>query len=259
MKLLAMKPAVSRATKGCVIALVITLGAGCASAETKLASKQDYRKQQVAAIKVQKEADIVAAQAAAAERVAMWNALSEAVKANPESASHMAIVAAVSTSSGNNANVVTRSNVVQLNKEREDAQAIDYLKVLTPGLIGGVTQAGIAAIVNETSRDRIQANRDVRIAEIGVDNAIVGAVNNAIDELDDDELSSTTTVTETVDDVTGPTPDSIVVDDSTDTSDTAITVDDSLDSGDSTTDDTSTDTEVDCSVTFSPVPPECAS
>ena len=40
-----------------VIALVIALGTGCASAETKLASKQDYRKQQVEAIKVQKQAD----------------------------------------------------------------------------------------------------------------------------------------------------------------------------------------------------------
>ena len=69
-----------------------------------MASKRDYRQAQVKAIEVQKQADIMAAQAASAERVAMWNALSEAVKANPESASHMAIVAAVSTSSGNPAN-----------------------------------------------------------------------------------------------------------------------------------------------------------
>ena len=228
-----------------VIALVITLGTGCASAETKLASKQDYRKQQVEAIKVQKQADTIAAQAAAAERVAMWQALEAAVKANPESASHMAIVAAVSTSSGNPANTVTRSNVVQLNKEREDAQAIDYLKVLTPGLIGGVTQAGIAAIVNETSRDRIAANRDVRIAEVGVDSEIIGAINNAIDELDDNELTPETA------DVTA---DDVAADDATDLSDDVLDLD-----GDTVVDDTpDTTPDADCDVTFSPTPPECS-
>ena len=225
--------------------MVITLGTGCASAETKLASKQDYRKQQVEAIKVQKQADTIAAQAAAAERVAMWQALEAAVKANPESASHMAIVAAVSTSSGNPANTVTRSNVVQLNKEREDAQAIDYLKVLTPGLIGGVTQAGIAAIVNETSRDRIAANRDVRIAEVGVDSEIIGAINNAIDELDDNELTPETA------DVTA---DDVAADDATDLSDDVLDLD-----GDTVVDDTpDTTPDADCDVTFSPTPPECS-
>jgi hypothetical protein len=227
------------------VATALAVGAGCASAETKLASKQDYRKQQVEAIKVQKKADIIAAQAAAAERVAMWNALEAAVKANPESASHMAIVAAVSTSSGNPANTVTRSNVVRLNKEREDAQAIDYLKVLTPGLIGGVTQAGIAAIVNETSRDRIAANRDVRIAEVGVDSEIIGAINNAIDELDDNELTPETA------DVTA---DDVAADDASDLSDDVLDLD-----GDTVVDTTpDTTPDVDCDVTFSPTPPECS-
>lgn len=233
--------------KTIVLATALALGAGCASAETKLASKADYRKQQVAVVKVQKEADIMAAQAAAAERVAMWNALSEAVKANPESASHLAIVAAVSSSRGANGETVTRSNVVQLAKEREDAQAIDYLKVLTPGLIGGVTQAGIAAIVNETSRDRIAANRDIRIAEVGVDGQIIGAINNAIDELDDNELTP-----ETAD---------VVADDSVaDDVDTTDAIDDVLDIDGDTVVDTTPDTtpDVDCDVTFSPAPPECS-
>ena len=78
--------------------------------ENQNGEQEDYRQAQVKAIEVQKQADIMAAQAASAERVAMWNALSEAVKAL-KSASHMAIVAAVSTSSGNPANTVTRSNV----------------------------------------------------------------------------------------------------------------------------------------------------
>ena len=140
---------------------------------------------------------------------------------------------------------MTRSNVVQLNKEREDAQAIDYLKVLTPGLIGGVTQAGIAAIVNETSRDRIAANRDVRIAEVGVDSEIIGAINNAIDELDDNELTPETA------DVTA---DDVAADDATDLADDVLDLD-----GDTVVDDTpDTTPDADCDVTFSPTPPECS-
>ena len=62
--------------KGVVVATALAIGAGCASAETKLANKADYRSKQVEAIQVQRKADIMAAQAASAERVAMWNALS---------------------------------------------------------------------------------------------------------------------------------------------------------------------------------------
>ena len=63
-----------------VVAITIS-GTGCASASAKLDSKRDYRQAQVDAIRVQREADVIAQQHLSAERVAMWNALSEAVKA----------------------------------------------------------------------------------------------------------------------------------------------------------------------------------
>ena len=68
---------------------------GCASAQEKMASKQDYRRAQVEAIKVQSDAGVYKQQAVCAEKQAMWNALAEVVKANPEAASNVAIVAAV--------------------------------------------------------------------------------------------------------------------------------------------------------------------
>lgn len=272
----------SMITKTIVVATALALGVGCASAETKLASKQSYRDAQVRAIKVQKEADILSAQAASAERVAMWNALSDAVKANPDTASHMAIVAAVASTRGSNGETVTQGNVVQLRPER-DTTALDWAKVLAPGLIGGVTQAGLAAISAETQRDSIQANRDIRVQEIVTDGQVWSLMNNIVDEYDDDELTMVTTTTETSDStvtVTEPNPDTIVVEqptvsdettavdepadttDSTDTTDDTVEmVDDGLDSGDDTTtpDDTTVEpAEVDCSVTFSPVPPECS-
>ena len=257
-----------------ILSTILALGVGCASAQQKFESKANYRQAQIEAIKVQKQADTVAAQASSAERVAMWNALSEAVKANPEAASHMAIVAAVASTS-KDGNTVTRSNVVSLNKERDDAQAIDYLKVLTPGLIGGVTQAGIAAIAAETTRESIKANRDVRIVEAEMDGKMWDVLSTGMIEAGDnnetliidadgysgqaadstvDELFP---VDEEEDGVPGPDQDTVVVDDDTDTTDTT----DDTDTTDTTddTDDTD-DTVVDCTKPqFSPVPPECES
>lgn len=257
----------------------------CASAETKLASKKDYRQAQVRAIEVQRQADIVAAQAASAERVAMWNALSTAVQANPDTASHMAIVAAVASTRGSNGETVTKGNVVQLRPERETT-ALDWAKVLAPGLIGGVTQAGLAAIAAETQRDSIQANRDIRIQEIVTDGQVWGLMNNIVDEYDDDELTMVddTVVDDTAQDVdvdvdVDEPVDIVVDDDSTDDGVTDV-VDDSFDDT-STNDeeevlpdddgsddlidieDDSTEPEpyeYDCSaVGFSPRPPQCQS
>ena len=161
-----------------IIALAIS-GQGCASGSEKLESRADYRQAQVEAIKVQREADVAAQQALSDERVAMWDALSEAVKANPDSASNLAIVAAVA-SSRSDSGTVTTGSVTTLTPER-DVQAIDYVKVLAPGLVSGLTQAGISAIANETTRASIKANRDVRISEIeNVDGALVSAVAGAI-------------------------------------------------------------------------------
>ena len=204
-----------------VVAITIS-GTGCASASAKLDSKRGYRQAQVEAIKVQREADVIAQQHLSAERVAMWNALSEAVKHNPESASNLAIVAAVA-SSRSDSGTVTTGSVTTLAPERE-VLPIDYIKALAGPVLTSATAVGISAITNETTRASINANRSVRIAEVGVDAATIGAINNAIDELDDDELSNVT--------VTANTTDVDVVDvvDTTDaTATTFTTVDTTVD------------------------------
>ena len=203
-------------TASTIIALALS-GQGCASASAKLESKRDYRASQVQAIKVQREADVIAQQSLSAERVAMWRALSEAVKANPASASNLAIVAAVA-SSRSDSGTVTTGSVATLAPERE-ILPIDYMKVLAGPLLTSATAVGISAITNETTRASINANKAVSLAEVGVRSATIGAINNAIDELDDDELtmiqsSGTTVVVDDtlVDDVV----DDVVVDDTVD-------------------------------------------
>jgi hypothetical protein len=207
-----------------IIALALS-GQGCASASAKLESKRDYRASQVQAIKVQREADVIAQQSLSAERVAMWNALSEAVKHNPESASNLAIVAAVA-SSRSDSGTVTTGSVTTLTPERE-VLPIDYVKALAGPLLTSATAVGISAITNETTRASINANKAVRMSEIQyVDGATIGAINNAIDELDDDELANQSpSTTVVVDDVVDDVIDDVTSDT---TATTATTTDDTV-------------------------------
>lgn len=235
-----------------VLSACIALTA-CASADQRIASKQDYRRAQIEAIKVQRQADAQAAEAQSAERVAMWEALGEAVKANPDAASHMAIVAAVSSTSPANAPATTvRGNVVRLNEERETT-AIDVLKVITPGIIGGVTQAGIAAIAADTTRESIRANRDIRVKEIEVDGQLWDVLGTAITEAGDDNYYSGSGV----DDIA---PGVDLIDTPDDVVDTvpAVSGDDVVDVVDDVVDPTEEPSEVNCDgPLFSPMPPEC--
>ena len=70
--------------------VAVLLATGCASADQKMASKRNYRESQVAAIAVQETGRVDRAHAEALEQQAMWKALAEVVKANPEAASHVA-------------------------------------------------------------------------------------------------------------------------------------------------------------------------
>ena len=213
-------------TASTIIALALS-GQGCASASAKLEGKRDYRQAQVQAIKVQREADVIAQQALSAERVAMWNALSKAASSDKSGVvgTHLAIVAAVA-SSRSDSGTVTTGSVTTLTPERE-VLPIDYVKALAGPLLTSATAVGISAITNETTRASINANKSVSLAEVGVRSATIGAINNAIDELDDDELtmiqSSGTTVV--VDDVVDDVIDDVTSDT---TATTATTTDDTV-------------------------------
>jgi hypothetical protein len=240
-------------TASTIIALALS-GQGCASASAKLESKRDYRASQVQAIKVQREADVIAQQSLSAERVAMWNALSKAASSDKSGVvgTHLAIVAAVA-SSRSDSGTVTTGSVTTLTPERE-VLPIDYVKALAGPLLTSATAVGISAITNETTRASINANKSVRMAEVGVDGQIIGAINNAIDELDDDELanqSSGTTVV--VEDVVDDVVDDVTSDTATDTTsdDDSTVVDDTSDDDSASPDDDSTtsyynDTASDC-------------
>lgn len=265
------------------LSLLFALTIGCASADQRMASRQDYRRAQVEAISVQRKADSDAAAAQSAERVAMWKAMQAAVTANPDAAqaigSNMAIVAAVSSVSSNGSTTTT-GRIATLNPERDDPTALDYVKAITPSLMNGLVTVGAEAVRNDYLKDAARYRRDERIAETNMEGKIYDVLGNAFDAAGDsnetfiigagsdgltdevaDEVADDTfdfddggvtdgDVTDVTDDTTDPdTTEPVDVPVDVDTPDPDIVVDDDGDT---------IDDAVDCpEVDFSPLPPEC--
>ena len=282
--------------KTIIVGLALVSFLGCASADQKIASKQGYRNAQVEAIKVQAEQATARETAEQLSKAAMWQSLSEAVKANPDSASHFAIVMAVAASNGSAPSASTGTPMMALKTER-DTTALDWAKVMTGPLLGSLTQVGIAALNTDLQKEISENNRDVNIKQeenrgkiFDVIPAIAGAAGSTItmtdstyvgndfhndervnyvigdpaeaDDLIDtviDETSSFGIVDDEViddSDVDDGTGDDGTDDGSVDDTDVDDTDVDDSDVDDSDVDDS---TPVDCSEPqFSPAPPECS-
>lgn len=277
--------------KTIIVGLALVSFLGCASADQKIASKQGYRNAQVEAIKVQAEQATARETAEQLSKAAMWQSLSEAVKANPDSASHFAIVMAVAASNGSAPSASTGTPMMALKTER-DTTALDWAKVMTGPLLGSLTQVGIAALNTDLQKEISENNRDVNIKQeenrgkiFDVIPAIAGAAGSTITMTDstyvgndyhNDErvnyvIGDPAEADDLIDTVIDETSSFGIVDDEViDDSDVDDgTGDDGTDDGsvddtdvdDTDVDDTDVDdtTPVDCSEPqFSPAPPECS-
>ena len=238
------------------ISMALAVLTGCASAESRLASREDFRAKQVQAIAVQAEQETARRAADAQAKSEMWRALSDAIESNPESASHFAIVMAVAAARGDNDD--GKSPATATLKAEREVLAIDYVKALAPALISTVGNVGTAAILADQTKASIRANRDVRIVEAGVEGQIydvLGAAVSGSEYVPADTTDTTDTTTDTTPDTTPDTttPVEDVVEDVVDPSEDVV---------DPSEDETPTEepAEVDCSgPQFSPINPACAS
>ena len=162
--------------KTIIVGLALVSFLGCASAEQKMASKRDYRDAQVEAIRVQSDSRVSRAQVNALEKQAMWNALAEVVKANPEAASNVAIVAAVAAARDGGEGGEATSEGMALIKTERDVTALDWAKVLTGPVLGTVTQVGIAALNTDLQKEISRNNTAVDIVEAEMQGKIYDAV-----------------------------------------------------------------------------------
>jgi hypothetical protein len=252
-----------------------------------MSSRADYRDAQVEAIKVQAEQRTARETADQLAEAAMWQSLADAVRANPDSASHFAIVMAVAAAK---TDASGESNTAMATiKTEQEVTALDWARVLTGPVLGTVTQVGIAALNtdlqkeisrNNTERAITESNNDTQLygvissvaqnrsSEPGVsytvsDNAVVNT--GTMSEVNETTTTSTTTTTTTTDDdiyVIGTTAEDAdtLVDTTVEevssfgiVDETVTVVDDTGEAGD--TDDT--DDTFDCGFGFSPQPPEC--
>ena len=159
-----------------IVGLALVSFLGCASAEQKMASKRDYRDAQVEAIRVQSESRVSRDQVNALEKQAMWNALAEVVKANPDAASNVAIVAAVAAARDGGENGESTSEGMALIKTERDVTALDWAKVLTGPVLGTVTQVGIAALNTDLQKEISRNNTAVDLVEAEIEGKIYDAV-----------------------------------------------------------------------------------
>jgi hypothetical protein len=268
---------------GMLAAVLIT---GCASAEQRMESKRDYRDAQVEAIKVQAEQQTARQTGEQLAEAAMWQSLAEAVKANPESASHFAIVMAVAASKSD-ANGESNTTMATIKTER-DVTALDWAKVLTGPVLGTVTQVGIAALNTDLQKEISRNNTARDINDSDNDAQLYGVIGEIASNRDtgtsvtytvsDNATVNTGTYTQDNDVTTTTTSDDDVyvigtsaaeADDSVDAVITEVGSFGIVDEVDDTATDTTTDTTPDDTTDdvdepfdcegplFSPVPPEC--
>ena len=265
--------------KTIIVGLALVSFLGCASADQKIASKQGYRNAQVEAIKVQAEQATARETAEQLSKAAMWQSLSEAVKANPDSASHFAIVMAVAASNGSAPSASTGTPMMALKTER-DTTALDWAKVMTGPLLGSLTQVGIAALntdlqkaisKNNTLSDINDSNNDAKLYDVIGD--VAGAAGTTITMTDSTYVGNDYNNDERVNYVIGTdldTADDLIDNVIDETSSFGVPDDeggpsDTIDDGgtddggpDDVVPDDGGEEEINCDEPqFSPAPPEC--
>lgn len=186
------------------------LFAGC----TSLEKQQSNERAQVEIVKVQRDAMArdVANQTQA--EIAMYESLAEIAATSPESSD--AIVLAIAMVANNRSENEGQPGLVTLRENKNDA--VELTKALAPTVGGLLTQVGIAALTQQTSREQIRANRDIAVNQANqTANAIANvaalgaaAANNSGDQItmtdqawlnmgsyEDNDTTSTTTNTST--------------------------------------------------------------
>lgn len=229
------------------LSLAIVLATGCASAEQRLESKQQYREAQVRSIEIQAEQATARQTNDALAKAEMWKSLSKAIASNPESASHFAIVMAVAAARSNPEGSESGDTPVMRIREERSTTALDVVKAVTPAVVGSLTQVGVAAIAAETLRNASDNSRQVRIAETEQDGKMWDVLGDAVNG---EDVVDTTDATEDAVDTTDETPADDVVDPDVVDPDETVEPDEDAEDEDA----------VDCTPPlFSPIPPSCQS
>jgi hypothetical protein len=187
---------------------LLALLAGCASADQRLHDKANYRQAQVSIVAAQEKARTERETAEAVETAAMWAALAEIVKADPDSSGMVAMVAAVSAARDGQA--PSRSASMVTLKTEQDVTALDWVKVLA----NPVTNVGIAALNMDLQKTIAKQRTLVDLADMQMQGKLydsfveLGSKETTQYNVSDEayvDLSSTVTTTTSGDTTSGDT------------------------------------------------------
>ena len=264
----------------------IAVLAGCATEKGNQRHSQ-HGADQVRMVAVQREAMVQEAKAEADTQQALVEALARVAEANPQEASSVAVALAVM---GVRDSQERSSNTPIVSLQRPTNEALEWTKALAPTVGGLITGVGIAAINAETQRNASDNNRDIllgdQVADRGIVEAVAGlgsvaAAQTGIEvsgdyyDLEDSASVDNSTVTTTSEDTTTTTTSSYSMNTTLDYEGTTMTLSElitelksagatySIDLNNDGVADVSggsgktSVTEINCSLTFGPTPPQC--
>ena len=273
--------------------VVMLLVAGCATSKGNERAAQ-HGADQIRMIAVQKEAQLKEEQAQAAANEKLYEALARVAESNPDHAPSVAVALAVIGVSGGQSGEGDNGRVVTLQQQQNTA--LEWTKALAPTVGNLVSGLGIAAINAETQRNQSDNNRDIMLGDQQQNARIVEAVanlgstaventgmsvggsyydlegeayvdNSTTSSADTNTTTSTTTSTTTTTEISADTTlsyqgESMTLADLISQLQSAgATYSIDLD-GDgvadvSTSDGEGAEVEINCNLTFGPVPPQC--
>ena len=148
-------------------ALICLILAGCSSFE----EKQAHNQAQIDIIRVQREAQKAEKVADAESKKALYQALAEVAKANPQQAGAVTVALAVQ---GITEEKDGATSIVQL--QREQNTALEVAKVVLPSVVNLATGLGVAAINADVAKTQSDNSARIQINDAEQDAAIVSAV-----------------------------------------------------------------------------------
>lgn len=176
-------------------ALSTVLFAGCTSIE----KQQSHQNAQIDIVRIQREAQLKERVAEAEAKKALYQALQAVAQANPEHAPAVTVALAVQ---GLGSEDDESTPVIQL--QRQQNEALEYVKVLATPILGTATALGVAAITADVQKNasdnaaKVQINDSIQDANIidSVANLGVAATNQVGIEVTGDyyDLQDTATL-----------------------------------------------------------------
>ena len=155
--------------KALAIAVALLTVTGCTSLEKQVS----HQNAQIDIVRIQREAQLQERVAEAQAKKALYEALQAVAKANPEHAPAVTVALAVQGLGGEEDE---STQIIQL--QRQQNEALEYVKVLAQPILNTATALGVAAITADVQKNASDNAAKVQINDSIQDANIVGSITD---------------------------------------------------------------------------------